>query len=260
MKCIMLYLGLLLSVSRAFGIESTPLTAQNAPDSIADSQNKEEVSPLLKAIREADSEFYQGVVMWVKNTQEASKFLKKACDAKHPGACLYLGNYYEVLSTQKGQDSKQALTDKQSAQSYYKLGYENSLEACREGAVEWCTIQAVSLIDGRGIEKDVQKGLQYLEVMCERDMESACFMLGSYYFYGVNVKQDLAKAREFNQKALNLDSQACQEQRMYACVVSAEIYQQGLSVPQDLTRAKDYYNRACDLRNQFACDYVNKLK
>ncbi len=47
---------------------------------------------------------------------------------------------------------------------------------------------------------------------------------------------------------------------MYACVLSAEIYQQGLSVPQDLSKAKNYYHRACDLHNQFACDYVQKLK
>ena len=118
----------------------------------------------------------------------------------------------------------------------------------------------MALIDGRGVPKDVQKGLEYLDIMCERDMENACFMLGSYYFYGINTKKDLSKAQIFNHKALELDSKACDEQRLYACVMSAEIYQQGLSVQMDLSKAKDFYHRACKLENQFACDYVNKLK
>ncbi|WP_300447744.1 MULTISPECIES: tetratricopeptide repeat protein [Helicobacter] len=213
-------------------------------------------SPLLEQIRSADAEFYQGVVMWVKNGDEASKFLKNACDKKHPGACLYLGNYYEI----KSQNSKNAQNELKQSQQYYQLGYENSIEACREGAIEWCAIQAVALIDGRGVPKDVQKGLEYLDIMCERDMENACFMLGSYYFYGINTKKDLSKAQIFNHKALELDSKACDEQRLYACVMSAEIYQQGLSVQMDLSKAKDFYHRACKLENQFACDYVNKLK
>ncbi len=224
-------------------------------NNIEEVQNSQE-SPLIKGIRAADTDFYQGVVLWVKNIDDASTFLKKACDARHPGACLYLGNYYEAKSQNK-RDLQHNLTE---SAHYYKLGYDNSLEACKEGAIEWCAIQAVALIDGRGVEKDVAKGLEYLEIMCERDIQSACSMLGSYYFYGVNVQKDLDKAKEFNQKALELNSKACDEHRMYACVLSAEIYQQGLSVPQDLSKAKNYYHRACDLHNQFACDYVQKLK
>lgn len=214
-----------------------------------------EESFLVTQIRKADSEFYKGVVLWSKNGDEASAYLQRACEDKHPGACLYLGNYYE-------QKSQRLSTKKRSAESqkYYKLGYENSIEACRAGAVEWCVIQAVALLEGLSVSQDVPRGLKYLETMCERDMESACALLGSYYFYGIHVGEDLSKAKGFHQKALELDSQACNERRMYSCVVSAEIYQQGLSVPQDLSKAKEYYRRACALHNQFACDYVNKLK
>ena len=214
------------------------------------------LSPLVQSIRQADSLFYQGVTRWTKNSDEASDFLKKACDSKHPGACLYLGNYYEI----KSKDKKDSKVNLEKSQQFYQLGYENSIEACKEGAVEWCSIQAVALIDGHGVAKDIQKGLEYLEILCERDMENACFMLGTYYFYGVNVKQDLQKSKEFTQKALELDSQACDENRLYACVLSAEIYQQGLNTPQDLTKAKLLYSRACEMDNQFACDYVKKLK
>ena len=214
------------------------------------------LSPIIQSIRQADSLFYQGVTRWSKNSDEASDFLKKACDSKHPGACLYLGNYYEI----KSKDKKDSKANLEKSQQFYQLGYENSIEACKEGAVEWCSIQAVALIDGHGVAKDIQKGLEYLEILCERDMENACFMLGTYYFYGVNVKQDLQKSKEFTQKALELDSQACDENRLYACVLSAEIYQQGLNTPQDLTKAKLLYSRACEMDNQFACDYVKKLK
>ena len=70
----------------------------------------------------------------------------------------------------------------------------------------------------------------------------------------------MQKSKDFTQKALELDSQACDENRLYACVLSAEIYQQGLNTPQDLTKAKLLYSRACEMDNQFACDYVKKLK
>ena len=214
------------------------------------------LSPLVQSIRQADSRIYQGVTRGSKNSDAASDFLKKACDNKHPGACLYLGNYYEI----KSKDKKDSKANLEKSQQFYQLGYENSIEACKEGAVEWCSIQAVALVDGHGVAKDIQKGLEYLEILCERDMENACFMLGTYYFYGVNVKQDLQKSKEFTQKALELDSQACDENRLYACVLSAEIYQQGLNTPQDLTKAKLLYSRACEMDNQFACDYVKKLK
>lgn len=213
-------------------------------------------SELLRSIRSADSDFYKGVVLWVKNGDEASSFLQKACDKKHPGACLYLGNYYEIKSASK----KDAKDELEKSEQYYKLGYENSLIACEDGAIEWCTIQAVALVDGRGISKDSERGLEYLQIMCERDMQNACFILGSYYFYGVNVDRDIAKAQIYNNKALELDSKACDEKKMYACVISAEIYQQGLNVPMDLSVAKDFYRKACELDNQFACDYVNKLR
>lgn len=239
---------MLLSITFAFANENEQMDKDNAESTL---------SPLVHSIRQADSMFYQGVTRWTKNSDEASDFLKKACDSKHPGACLYLGNYYENKSSKDKKDSKPNL---EKSQQFYQLGYQNSIEACKQGAVEWCSIQAVALIDGHGVTKDIQKGLEYLEILCERDMENACFVLGTYYFYGVNVKQDLQKSKEFTQKALELDSQACDENRLYACVLSAEIYQQGLNTPQDLTKAKLLYARACEMDNQFACDYVKKLK
>ncbi|WP_104743327.1 tetratricopeptide repeat protein [Helicobacter cinaedi] len=242
-----LFCLMLMCITFALASENEQIDKDNAESTL---------SPLVQSIRQADSLFYQGVTLWSKNSDEASDFLKKACDNKHPGACLYLGNYYEIKSKDK-KDSKANLAK---SQQFYQLGYENSIEACKEGAVEWCSIQAVALIDGHGVTKDIQKGLEYLEILCERDMENACFMLGTYYFYGINVKQDLQKSKKFTQKALELDSQACGENRLYACVISAEIYQQGLSVPQDLIKAKILYSRACEMDNQFACDYVKKLK
>lgn len=214
-------------------------------------------SALLTDIRNADSIFYQAVVMWVRNGDEAAKILQNACDKKHPGACLYLGHYYDMKSSTKSKDSS---TQAQNAQKYYQLGYEHSLEACRAGAIEWCAIQAVALVDGMGVAKDVAKGLEYLQILCEQDIENACLVLGSYYFYGMNVAKDAQKAQIYHHKALELDSKACDERRAYACVVSAEIYQQGLSVAMDLSKAKDFYRRSCDLNNQFSCDYINKLK
>lgn len=230
------------------------LFAMNIWGNEADIHERE--SALLSSIENADSDFYQGVIMWVKNADEASKILHRACDKKHPGACLYLGNYYEV----KAQDKRDSQNNLNKSQQYYQLGYDYSLEACGAGGEQWCAIQAVALIDGHGVSKDVEKGLGYLNVMCEHNIENACFMLGSYYFYGVNAIQDLQKAQTLHYKALNLDIQKCDEGKKYACVLSAEMYQQGLSVPQDLNKAKDLYRRACSLDNQFACDYVQKLK
>lgn len=216
-------------------------------------------SALIESIRGADSVFYQGVIDFSKDAERASGYLEKACKAQHPGACFYLGSYYEA----RAQDRKNAAQSKQNndkAQEYYKQGYHNSFEACKQGAVEWCSLQAVAFIDGHGVPKDVQKGLEYLQMMCERDIDNACFLLGTYYFYGMNVEKNIQKSKEFTQKALELDTQACDDNRLYACVLSAEIYQQGLNTKQDLAKAKILYSRACDIGNQFACEYVRKLK
>lgn len=211
-------------------------------------------SDLIQQIRKADSLFYQGVSLWSSNADEASKFLKRACDSKHPGACLYLGSYYEQKSSQKRSNIAPNESKK-----YYQLGFENSVQACQQGAAEWCVTQAVSLVDGRGVTQDIQKGFDFLETMCEQNMEGACAVLGSYYFYGLNVTQDLQKAQELHLKTLELDSKSCEENRMYACVLSAEIYEKGLSVPPNTTKAKELYRSACALHNQFACDYVRNL-
>lgn len=152
-------------------------------------------SELIQQIRKADSLFYQGVSLWSSNADEASKFLKQACNAKHPGACLYLGSYYEQKSSQRRSNISPSESKK-----YYQLGFENSVQACQQGAAEWCITQAVSLIDGRGVAQDIQKGFDFLEAMCEQDMEGACAMLGSYYFYGLNVAQDLQKHKNYISK------------------------------------------------------------
>ncbi len=57
-------------------------------NNIEEVQNSQE-SLLIKGIRAADADFYQGVVLWVKNIDDASTFLKKACDARHPGAWFF---------------------------------------------------------------------------------------------------------------------------------------------------------------------------
>ena len=82
------------------------------------------LSPLVQSIRQADSLFYQGVTRWSKNSDEASDFLKKACDNKHPGACLYLGNYYEI----KSKDKKDSKANLEKSQQFYQIGRAS----CRE--------------------------------------------------------------------------------------------------------------------------------
>lgn len=228
-------------------------------ESTSSDDSMETKSVLIQGIRDVDSVFYQGVIDFSKDAERASGYLEKACKAKHPGACFYLGSYYETRAQNK-KSTAQSKQNNEKAQEYYKQGYEYSFEACKQGATEWCAIQAVAFIDGRGVSKDIEKGFRYLSIMCERDIAEACSVLGTYYFYGVNTAQDLQQAQIYNTRTLEIDGKACDERKMYACVLSAEIYQQGLSVSQDLVRAKDLYRRACDLRNDFACDYVKKLK
>jgi len=219
-----------------------------------------EENELISAIRKADNIFYEGVMQWSKNVETASIYLKDACGAKHPGACLYLGQYYEMKSRYRRTPAQEAQEDIKMAQNHYKQGYEYALSACESGAAEWCAIQAVALIDGRGIEKNISKGLEYLEILCSENIASACMVLTSYYGYGLNVQKDAQKAKDYAQKTLELDKIACEAKEPYACVMSAEIYQQGLNLAQDFGIAKQYYGYACDLGNLFACEYAKKLK
>lgn len=214
-----------------------------------------EEGALVSDIRKADNVFYEGVMLWSKDADKASEYLNAACESKHPGACLYLGQYYAIKS-----QSRNAKEAKNNALEYYQKGYEYALQACQEGAKEWCAIQAVALIDGKGVSKDIKKGLEYMEILCEREIAGACSLLASYYEYGINVPKDETKAKDYALKTLKLDDEACESKQLYACVMSAEIYQQGLGVEQDLNMAKTFYHRACEINNRFACDYVKKLK
>lgn len=216
----------------------------------------DELDSMILDIRSADSVFYEGVLLFSKNAKESSELLKQACELKHPGACLYVGNYYE----QKNIVETNTKTTPPNAQRYYKMCVEYAGSACLKGATEWCSLQGVMMIEGKGVAKDVDRGIAYLQSMCEMDSEHACAALGTYYFHGNHIKQDLQKAKELHQKALALDTQACNENRMYACMLSGEIYQNGLSVQIDIDKAKEFYKKACALHNRFACDYVEKLK
>lgn len=114
-----------------------------------------------------------------------------------------------------------------------------------ESASRACSLLGDLYLDGKGVEKNVPKGLELLEGGCERGDSFGCFNAGAVYSAG--------RGDADAEKAASLFVRACQAGDADGCSQAALAYEKGKGVSRDPRRAAELNGKACELGSQAAC-------
>ena len=86
-----------------------------------------------------------------------------------------------------------------------------------------------------GVEKDVEKGLEYLETAKKKGSQRACYHLGKYYI----VHKDYEQALGYFEDGKDIKSRLCTREL-------AEMYRYGLGIPKNLENAINLYKKSAE--------------
>lgn len=141
--------------------------------------------------------------------------------------------FYDLLRQMQGGK----LSDGDSYRELEKLGRDGHLAARQEVAAR--------LLQGKGVERNVEEGVRQLEALEQLGWNGAAYVLGEQYVSGKNVARDFAKAAAYLKKAADAN-------QLKALTVLASLYEQGNGVPQDMTTALMHYRAAAEQGEAFA--------
>lgn len=155
-----------------------------------------------------------------KKYEKAIELLEQACKEKHNKACDDLGTIYSAIKL-----------DHEKAFDAFKI-------ACDNGDDNACSAVAELYVSGKGIDKDVKKGLEILNKNVEKENSTAMLIMSALYIQGVEIEKDYSKA-------LNLGLKACDKGEALACRLVAEMYQNGLGVAVSNEKTFEFFKKSC---------------
>jgi|GEM_PF-2841468 len=173
-----------------------------------------------------------------KDPQEAVRWYKLAADNGDERAQYVLAFHYECL--EEGDHKKEAV-------HYYQMAAEKGHDTAQIRL-------ANCYLEGRGIEKNCEKGVELLlKVAGKKNLNhSAQYMLGKCYEKGTGVKRDYSEAAKWYRKAADLGWY----EALHALGV---LHEQGLGVPQDFHAARKVYEEAVQYFNIPSCKRVGEM-
>ena len=124
---------------------------------------------------------------------------------------------------------------------------------CNNRDAESCFDLGNLYYDGKGVERDYKKAMEFYGKSCEMGGARGCYNRGVLYYNGEGVKQDYGEAYYFY-------SEACIMRDAWGCYNIGVLYYNGEGVKQDYKKAMEYFGIACDLGKQKGCDAYKKMK
>ena len=197
-----------------------------------------------------------------KDWEKAAKLFEDAGDQRYPRAFYMLGHMYHHAKGVK-KDMKKAFEYYSRAASgfdwlamynvamFKENGWgteKNEEEAFRDYMVcadrgqfhEAMRVVGSMYLTGRGVNKDVDKALDWTRRAVNKGNPRAMYNLGVMYKQGLGVDKNIEKAIEYFMKAANDEKQPDTK----AMVAIAELYEFGLGVKQDQKQAYNWYMQA----------------
>lgn len=101
--------------------------------------------------------------------------------------------------------------------------------------------------DGKGVKRDYNKSLEYIQKAANKGYAEAQTDIGSMYYFGMKPM-----TRDYNQAKLWFDKAAAQNERT-AKNYLAGMYRLGMGVPKDIHKAKSLYQKLCNEGQETAC-------
>lgn len=124
---------------------------------------------------------------------DALKWYEKAADQLWSAAFLRLGEIYS--------DKTRPIYHEQIGMNYFELYRLALCQHAEQGDPEAQYQWAMLLMNGRHVERDREKGLEWLRKAAEQEDPDALFTLAGLYLDGRGVPRDPARAMDFLQQA-----------------------------------------------------------
>jgi TPR repeat protein len=125
-------------------------------------------------------------------------------------------------------------------------------DACSMGEPRACTFAGRLWIDGRGVERDAERGINMLIRACDEGSAAACAFAGHWLAEPSNTR-DLPGASELHHR-VDVEA-ACLAGQSDQCFLAGHAFFGALDgFPQDRALAAKAYERGCDLGESAACN------
>ncbi|KAH8306814.1 hypothetical protein KR018_002802 [Drosophila ironensis] len=201
------------------------------------SEKKPEVCHLL-------GDYLEGIK---KDFEKASKVYKSTCDDYgYAKSCYKYGNYSFLGKGKSGSKG-----DPRVAFQYYEKGCAlNDSDACLHSG-----LLLVSRSMPKEIDRDVAKGLGFLNKSCDMNNATACFYLSGMHISGVQKKPEQLPPAAPAASAASDAEAAPAAPASKASVLKDSDY----IVLKDMKKAFQFARKACELRNMYACANLSQM-
>ena len=127
----------------------------------------------------------------------------------------------------------------QKSNELFKISLQEDSKKCDEGETEICLVLGERFFKGKGVSKDLAKAREFFQKACDAGDTNTCKKY--------ELTQDTSKFKAILQKACDSGSQN-------ACPRLGELYfEESKSVGKDIAKAKELYQKACDLGSANGC-------
>ena len=206
-----------------------------------------------------------------KNTQNATKYYKKACVLNNPFGCYNLGQNIENTQPKEAKKLYEKACDYAVSQACFDLAVissqKNNLnqkqdiaqsvqflqKGCRSAHPQSCYYLAQLYLDGQGVAKDEFEAARLFEKACAYDAGGACYNYGYMIFMGQGAVQD-------TQKAVTVWQKGCTLENAMSCLNLGLLYESGDRIKKDEEKALQFYAKACEAKSSEGCKMYSELK
>ncbi|KAH8245561.1 hypothetical protein KR032_012058 [Drosophila birchii] len=192
-----------------------------------------------------------------KDFEKASKVYKSTCDDYgYAKSCYKYGNYSFLGKGKSGSKGEPRV-----AYQYYEKGCQlNDPDACLHSG-----LLLFSSSMPKEIDRDVMKGLEFLNKSCDMNNATACFYLSGMHIAGVQKKLDpaVAAAASASTSASTPSSGTAPPSAAAAATTAAStktpLKDSDYVVLKDMKKAFLFARKACELRNMYACANLSQM-
>lgn len=199
----------------------------------------------------------QEMVCGDKSLSYCIKHFDRQCSAKNYPACKIVGDLHdEQEQYSKAKKYYELVCDKANSKDSYQVELINGSLGDKVPAIKYmgfaCGNLALYYGNGFGVRQDFAKALQYNKKACGLGNANSCSGAGGSYLFGKGTKIDYKLAKSYLEKA-------CEMQSGLGCLWLGAMYHGSKGVPQNLSKAKELCGKACDLGDQDGCDSYKEL-
>jgi len=217
-----------------------------------------------------------------KSAEKALKYFQKGCDHHLADACVMLGDLWMNGAENLPKDQAKAVTAL-SAACNLKVGAAcdaaivtingnakgilvaegkpDAIPLAQKGcALERtgsCAYLGDITVSGKGVEKSVSKGREYLKKSCSKSPPDNTDVMGeACHALGVSFQTQDEKS---DPQAFEAFKAACDLKYAQSCTALAKFYHQGITVPKSAEKAGELFLLGCNAGDKEACLILTKI-